>query len=98
PRGIPRSVFLGRPVKDGEALWSDQDRIDALVWQAEEDEKLPCGHDRATALDPDNEDAFEVRRIQCHACKAIHDDVSKLEDVASTRFMFFIPQLEVNDG
>lgn len=78
-------------------MWTEQDRVDALVWQAEEDDKLPCGHDKDEAFDPDNDPdlpgGYEVRRLQCHACKAIHNDVATLENRSSTDFLYFIPTL-----
>lgn len=74
--------------------WTDQDRIDALVWQAEEDNKLPCGHPADEALDQANEEAYEVRRVVCHACHAIYSDVDTLVEPKSTRYTMFVPQLE----
>lgn len=65
-----------------------------MVWLQEDDDKLPCGHSKSEALHPDNEDAYEVRRLQCHACFAVYSDVDTLSDSRSARYMYFVPQLE----
>lgn len=71
------------------------------MWQAEDDEKLPCGHDRREALDPDNDPdlpgGYTVRRIACHACRAIHQERGSLIDPGSASWLFFIPTLEGGD-
>lgn len=80
-------------------MWSDQDRIDALVWQTIDDDRCPkCGQPRHESMHPANQWAYEVHRLVCHACKAVDDDIDKLSDPKSVRFMYFVPELEVNDG
>jgi len=48
-------------------------------------------------MHPDNEDRFKVKRFVCHACRAVHEDRSRLENWESNQFMFFIPYLEGGD-
>lgn len=68
------------------------------MWQAIEDDRLPCGHSRSEALHPDNEDAYEVRRLVCHACRAIHHDIDTLSEPKAAQFMYFVPQLETTES
>lgn len=64
----------------------------------EDEEKCPrCGTPRHEGMHPDNEDRFEVKRFVCHACRAVHEDRSRLENWESNQFMFFIPYLEGGD-
>lgn len=45
-------------------------------------------------MHPENEDRYTVRRLVCHACRAVNTDIDKLTDPAVTRFMYFVPVLD----
>lgn len=75
-------------------MWTEQDRTDAMVWLLEDDDRLPCGHSKSEAMHPDNEDRYEVHRLVCHACRAVHQDRNRLEDSDSAQFMYFVAKLE----
>lgn len=77
-------------------LWTDSDRIDALVWQEVDDEpKCPgCNQPVSESFHPENEDHYEVRRMVCHSCRAKAQAEEKLENPDSRRWMFFIPELD----
>jgi hypothetical protein len=66
-----------------------------LVWQADQDDRCArCNQPRSESFHPDSEDGYHVRRLVCHACKAVSEDVAVLTDHKSTQFMFFIPELD----
>ncbi len=69
--GIPRSVFLGRVVTDGEPLWLPEDRQAALEYQAYKKSLCPgCNRPRTECFDKAMDDAYSVVALQCHACAA----------------------------
>ncbi|MFJ8027459.1 hypothetical protein [Streptomyces sp. NPDC096311] len=66
---MPRSVFLGRVVGDGEPLWLPEDRWWALALAEVEADACPdCGQRWSEATAPDNEDAYRADLVKCHAC------------------------------
>jgi len=66
---VPRSVFLGRVVADGEPLWLEEDRAWALALaQVEADSCPECGQPWVEATDRDNEFAYKAELIRCHSC------------------------------
>lgn len=57
----------------GEAAWTEEDRVIALVWQSESAAVCPgCGLPSAETCAPENEDGYTARKIRCHAC-AVRD-------------------------
>jgi hypothetical protein len=68
---VPRSVFLGRVVADGEPLWLPEDRDWALALaQVEADSCPDCGQPWSEASSRDSEDAYTAELLLCHACVA----------------------------
>ena len=74
PRGIPHSVFLGRPVGPGEPTWTVDDRQKALWWLIHDAEKCKqCGH-RAEEFDPargGDLHALEWTARHCRGCEIL---------------------------
>lgn len=69
PHAIPHSVFLGRVVRPGiDPEWTQQDRDDALAWQAYENRRCSgCGtHPDEWA---DDKFAFHAHLHECKGCK-----------------------------
>jgi hypothetical protein len=70
-RGIPRSVFLGRIVADGEPVWLEEDTQAALEWQEHKDSLCSgCGNPRDESFALENHDRYDVTALACHACAA----------------------------
>lgn len=71
--GIPRSIFLGRPLPGpGEPLWLDEDRDWALALQElEADTCSGCGQSRSESTLGQNEYGYTVTPERCHSCAAI---------------------------
>lgn len=69
--GIPRSVFLGRVVAEGEPLWLPADREAVLEWQAYQKSLCSgCKRPRSESFDIAMDDHYDVHALQCHACAA----------------------------
>lgn len=69
---MPRSVFLGRVVADGEPAWLPDDRAWALALaEVEADDCPSCGHPRSVTTLPSSEFAYRAEAVRCHACAAI---------------------------
>lgn len=69
---MPRSIFLGRVPKRGEALWTDADRAWAMALLTyEADLCSGCGHPRSETTETHNEFAYVGKAIRCHACAAV---------------------------
>lgn len=78
---MPRSVFLGRVVADGEPLWLEEDRAWALALaQVEADSCPECGQPWGEATDKNNEFAYQADLIRCHACTASATAVQAYQD------------------
>ncbi|MEU3252869.1 hypothetical protein [Streptomyces sp. NPDC006997] len=78
---MPRSVFLGRVVADGEPLWLEEDRAWALaLTQVEADICPDCGQPWAEATSTDAEFAYRAELIRCHACTASAQAVKAYQD------------------
>lgn len=78
---MPRSVFMGRVVQQGEALWLPEDRAWALALLEVEANSCPdCGQPWDAATDPDNEFAFKAQLIRCHACTTSAKAVRAYQD------------------
>lgn len=70
--GVPRSIFLGRTVADGDPLWLDDDRDWALALHLlEADTCDGCGQPRSESTLPENEYGYSVVPIRCHSCAAL---------------------------
>jgi hypothetical protein len=66
---VPRSVFLGRVVAEGEPLWLDEDRYWALALAEVEADACPdCGQPWGEATDKEAEFAYKAHLVKCHAC------------------------------
>jgi len=66
---VPRSVFLGRVIGDGEPLWLPEDRYWALALAEVEANACPdCGQPWHEATDIKNEFKYKAQVIRCHAC------------------------------
>lgn len=78
---MPRSVFLGRVVADGEPLWLDDDRAWALaLTQVEADSCPECGQPWGEATDQGNEFAYRAELVRCHACTTSAKAVKAYQD------------------
>jgi len=68
---VPRSVFLGRVVAEGEPLWLPDDRAWARALAEVEADACPdCGQRWGEATAKENEFAYDAHLIRCHACAA----------------------------
>lgn len=66
---MPRSVFLGRVVAEGEPLWLDEDRYWALALKEVEADSCPdCHQPWGEATDAGSEGAYTAHLVRCHAC------------------------------
>lgn len=66
---MPRSVFLGRVVAEGEPLFLDEDRAWAFALAEVEADTCPdCQQQWSEATDPENEFSYRAEVIRCHAC------------------------------
>ncbi|MFB7360495.1 hypothetical protein [Streptomyces gardneri] len=78
---MPRSVFMGRVVADGEPLWLPEDRAWALaLLQVEADACPDCGQSWGEATDKANEFAYRAELIRCHACTTSASAVRAYQD------------------
>lgn len=79
--GVPRSVFLGRPMPGpGEPLWLPEDRWWALALaEVEAGTCRDCGHPLHESTDADNEFAYDAALSKCHACVAAATRVAAYE-------------------
>jgi hypothetical protein len=70
--GVPRSVFLGRPMPGpGEPLWLPEDRWWALaLGEAESGLCSDCGFPLSESTHVDHEYAYDAAIKKCHACIA----------------------------
>lgn len=82
--GVPRSIFLGRPLPaPGEPLWLDEDRDWAMALLEVEDETCGgCGQPLHESRAPENEYAYTVTPIRCHACASMSRASRKFLDGA----------------
>ena len=64
-------MFRGRVVAEGEPLWLDADRDEAVALIAEEAAMCECGEPRETSLAPDSDGAYAAEVVICHACAAL---------------------------
>lgn len=71
--GVPRSIFLGRPLPGpGEPLWLDEDRDWALALLEVEADTCPgCGQPLSESTHSDNEFAYTASASRCHSCAAM---------------------------
>ncbi|MER5653429.1 hypothetical protein ABT076_10480 [Streptomyces sp. NPDC002131] len=66
---MPRSIFLGRVVGEGEPLWLDEDRHWALALAEIEADSCPdCHQPWGEATDKENEEGYQAHLVKCHAC------------------------------
>lgn len=78
---MPRSVFMGRVVEQGEPLWLEEDRAWALALLEVEGNACPdCGQPWDIATDAKNEGEFKAELIRCHACTASAQAVQSYQD------------------
>ena len=78
-------MFLGRVVEPGEPLWLDEDRDYALALHFLDAETCSgCGQSRSESTALENEGAYSVEPVRCHACAAMSRQSSKFLDGASS--------------
>jgi hypothetical protein len=78
---VPRSVFLGRVVADGEPLWLPEDTAWALALLDVEADCCPeCKQPWGEATDKANEFKYAAELIRCHACTASARAVKTYQD------------------
>jgi hypothetical protein len=85
---VPRSVYLGRVVAKGEAVWTEEDRAWAEALIAWEADQHACGRPwseaSATKLDDRGRrvpaHVYEAEAVECYACREVaiaHEDMSE---------------------
>ena len=78
---MPRSVFLGRVVADGESLWLDEDRDWALALLAVEADRCDgCGQQRSESMSVEADSGYRAEKARCHSCKAIAEASERWAD------------------
>ena len=77
---VPRSVFLGRVVNDGEPLWTDKDREWALALEAEEKATHSCGQLSEESFNPESDGMYTAEAVRCHACAASAREAASFAD------------------
>jgi hypothetical protein len=65
---VPRSIFLGRVVRDGDPLWTSNDREWAIALSLVEEATHSCGHQINDSFNPDLAGQWETTAQRCHAC------------------------------
>lgn len=92
PRGIPYSIFMGRPVRDGDPQWTDEDIDLALEWSDYQAELCPgCGTHRADWRE--NPVAFVAGITICPGCaelESLQAQASKMGDDAPRGRHFYL--------
>lgn len=79
--GIPRSLFLGRVVGDGEPLWTHEDRMWVLAYDhVEKDKCSGCGFPLSETTAPDAEERFKGHVVRCHACRSVAHAAETVDD------------------
>lgn len=76
---------------DGASYWTEEDRVHALAWAAEERERHTCGRPLTESMARENQYKYEVEPIRCHACKAREDaaaQYAKREGADTAGLMF----------
>lgn len=109
PRGIPRSIFLGRPwPAPGEPMWTEDDTDVVIAWQRDQAERCPrCGTkpsdwpvDEEGRLLPDP--PLDAVVHECIGCGLIHDKRKELEEsgaaAAGGLHVGIGPYVEPKDG
>jgi hypothetical protein len=68
-------------------VWTNEDRLAALVWKSEQDALCGgCGNPVTESMAPENELAYVAEPFTCHACKVkdlASSDASKEGDTAA---------------
>lgn len=78
---MPRSVFMGRVVAEGEPLWLPEDRYWALALAEVEADACPeCGQAWSETTAPENEGGYTTTLVRCHACAASAQRVRAHQD------------------
>lgn len=93
--GVPPSVLGGRVVRPGEPEWlgSDTALAEALT-MLEQYQCGGCGNDRRESMNPDNQFAYQVEAVRCHACAARDRHVEKLPKETSHAGLSFVAKLK----
>jgi hypothetical protein len=77
---VPRSVFLGRVVADGEPLWTEEDRDYALALLAVDADRCECGQFRSESTAAEAEFTYRAEKLRCFCCKAIAEASERWAD------------------
>jgi hypothetical protein len=77
---VPRSVFLGRVVADGEPLWTEEDRDYALALLAVDADRCECGQPRSESTLAEAEFTYRAEKLRCHCCKTIAEASERWAD------------------
>lgn len=65
-------MFRGRVVADGEPLWLDADRDEALALLVEEASTCSgCGEPREVSMARESDGEYAAEPVICHACAAL---------------------------
>ncbi|MFE4697292.1 hypothetical protein ACFRIC_09380 [Streptomyces sp. NPDC056738] len=97
---MPRSVFLGRVVAEGEPLFLEEDRAWAFALAEVEADTCPeCRQPWSEATDPANEFKYRAEPIRCHACATTAKTVkAKTDKGESIDGLHMHLQLEAPNG
>lgn len=86
---------MGRVVRPGEPLWTQEDSSLAVALTiAEATTCSGCGQDRRESTEKENEFAYEIEAIRCHACATRDRFVGNLPENFSRAGAAFIPRLK----
>jgi len=63
---------MGRAVRPGEPLWTEEDRAFALALLVHESEQCSgCGRPRGETTDPKMDGMYRAVAMRCHGCAAV---------------------------
>lgn len=92
--GVPPSVLAGRVVRPGEPEWTGLDSAYAEALTLIESLTCDgCGQDRRDSMSQENEFAYVVEAVRCHACAARDRHIARMNKEASTAGLSFVSKL-----
>lgn len=103
-RGIPHSIFLGRPwPRPGEAMWLDDDQDKVAAWLRSRREVCPqCGTVEADWVDPEtghftDTPKWEATTYRCPGCAEVGRVAAAVPDKEAGVRVILIPAGEDDD-
>ena len=83
-------------------MWTEDDTLAALDWQAEQDRRCPdCGEHADEAMKIENVYAYKATGLRCHSCHAINVEAARIaggKPPKTAGFRYRVTKREDGDG